>query len=193
MCKVLSNTISHYKQLSVKGCNEIRFANGGHLFAIVSAEKNIHVYNFYTYECTERMKFQGHMGRIMSIDWFQNDMGFTTCGQDGNIYFYDLYSGTDVGERNRQVDANRREVKFTSVVNMPGKQYEFLAVGNEKTIFTTSEALKSIPRPTNDDPTPTPQLPTLSHHISQLVIHHSGKILFAGVGEISDTPYPGAI
>jgi len=151
------------------------------------------VYNFYTYECTERMKFQGHMGRIMSIDWFQNDMGFTTCGQDGNIYFYDLYSGTDVGERNRQVDANRREVKFTSVVNMPGKQYEFLAVGNEKTIFTTSEALKSIPRPTNDDPTPTPQLPTLSHHISQLVIHHSGKILFAGVGEISDTPYPGAI
>jgi len=32
------------------------------------------------------------MGRIMSIDWFPNDMGFTTCGQDGNIYFYDLYS-----------------------------------------------------------------------------------------------------
>ena len=33
----------------------------------------------------------------------------------------------------------------------------------------------------------------LKNHLSQLVIHHSGKILFAGVGEISETPYPGAI
>jgi hypothetical protein len=129
----------------------------------------------------------------MSIDWFPNDMGFTTCGQDGNIYFYDLYSATEVGERNRGKDQNRREVKFTSVVNLPGKSYEFLAVGSEKIIYTESEALKVIPRPTNDVPQPTAQLPELKHHISQLVIHHSGKILFAGVGEQSDTNYPGAI
>jgi len=92
----------------------------------------------------------------MSIDWFANDMGFTTCGQDGNIYFYDLYSGQDVGERNRTMDQNRRDVKFSSVVNLPGKPYQFLAVGNEKIIYTESETLKLIPRPTNDVPHPTP-------------------------------------
>ena len=38
-----------------------------------------------------------------------------------------------------------------------------------------------------------PSLPELKHHISQIVIHHSGKNLIAGVGEISETNYPGAI
>lgn len=96
------------------------------------------------------------MGRVMSIDWFANDMGFTTCGQDGNIYFYDLYSGTDVGERNRSKDQNRLKVKFSSVVNLPGAPYEFLAVGSEKTIYTETESLKVVPRPTADMPHPSP-------------------------------------
>jgi len=65
------------------------------MFAIVSNDKNINVYNFYTYECTERMMFSGHNQRTMSIDWFTNDMGFTTAGGDPNIFFYDLY-GNDV-------------------------------------------------------------------------------------------------
>ena len=127
----------------------------------MNKEKEIYVYNFYTYECQDRMKFTGHMGKIMSIDWFQNDMGFATCGLDGNIYFYDLYSAAGDGERNRAHEASRREVKFTSVVNLPGKQYEFLAVGSEKTIFTMSEQLKMIPRPTSDQPNPAPILPEL--------------------------------
>lgn len=80
---------------------------------------------------------------------------------------------------------------MNSVVNLPGRPYEFLAVGTEKIIFTNTESLKAIPR-TSSDPNPTPRLPDLKHHISQLAIHPSGKILFAGVGEL-DGPYPGAI
>jgi len=90
------------------------------------------------------------MQRIMGIDWFNNDMGFTTCAYDGNIYFYELYGG-EVGERKRSYEANFRDVKFSSVVNLPGKQqpgkkYEFLAVGSEKTIHTESDYLKVLPR-----------------------------------------------
>jgi len=55
MCNVLSNKIDPYKQLPIKGCNEIRFANGGHLFACVAQEKQIHVYNFYTEHCAAQM------------------------------------------------------------------------------------------------------------------------------------------
>ena len=190
MCKVLSNSIQSYKQLTVKGCNEIRFSNGGHLFAIVVNEKNIHVYNFYTYECSEKMQFQDHTQRVMCIDWFHNDMGFSTCGQDGQIYFYDLYTEENES-RNRTKDARRPGAKMNSIVNLPGMPYEFLAVGTEKIIFTNTESLKAIPR-TSSDPNPTPRLPDLKHHISQLAIHPSGKILFAGVGEL-DAPYPGAI
>ncbi len=129
----------------------------------------------------------------MGIDWFSNDMGFTTCGQDGNIYFYDLYSGLETHERNRDKDQTRREAKFTSVVNLPGKPYQFIAVSNEKVIYTETESLKVIPRQLMDGQQATPQLPELKHHIRELVIHHSGKILFAGVGEQSETVYPGAI
>ena len=137
MCRVLSNSISSYQpQISVKNCNDIRFSHGGHMFALVNNEKTIHVYNFYTYECTERMKFQGHIARITSIDWFPNDMGFTTAGQDGNIYFYDLFSDKEIGSRNTDYDCPHGKVKFTSVVNLPGKPYEFIAVGAEKVIET---------------------------------------------------------
>ena len=79
-CNVLSSVIQPYNFMQIKGCNEIRFSNGGHLFACVQNDKVIHVYNTYTGDCSERMIFIGHMGKIMSIDWFQNDMGFTTCG-----------------------------------------------------------------------------------------------------------------
>jgi len=78
-------------------------------------------------------------------------------------------------------------------VNLPNRPYEFIAVGSEKLIYTETEALKFIPRPTNDVPNPAPQLPELKHHISQLVSHYSGKILFAGIGEQSEINYPGAI
>ena len=121
-------------------------------------------------------------------------MGFATCGQDGNIYFYDLYTSQDIGERNRDRDKGRREVKFSSVVKRPGRDYQFIAVGNEKIIYTESNDLKTIPRQlANDGSNPQAQLPDLKHHISQLVIHHSGKILFCGVGEQSEVSYPGAI
>ena len=62
-------------------------------------------------------------------------MGFATCGQDGNIYFYDLYTSQDIGERNRDRDKGRREVKLSSVVNLPGRDYQFIAVCNEKIIY----------------------------------------------------------
>ena len=92
------------------------------------------------------MQFTGHMGRIMGIDWFPNDMGFTTCGQDGNIFFYDLYTSQDIGVRNTDHTFFRRDVKFSSVVNLPGKDYNFIAVGSDKTIHTEANELKTIPR-----------------------------------------------
>ena len=195
MCNVLSNAINSYHTIPIKGCNEIRFSNGGHLFACVYAEKNVNLYNFYTGETTETMSFIGHQARVMSIDWFANDMGFTTCGLDGNIYFYDLYQPQlEPGKRNIPKDKYRRNVQLSSVVNLPGHPYEFIAVGDEKIILTFTDKLKSIPRQTSvtEAVQTVPVLPELRHHLSQLVIHHSGKILFAGVGELGD-PYPGAI
>jgi hypothetical protein len=46
-----------------------------------------------------------------------------------------------IGVRNNEKDYNKKEVKFTSVVNVPGKPYEVLAVGSDKMI-TSNAVLK---------------------------------------------------
>lgn len=83
------------------------------------------------------MQFTGHVSRVRCIDWFENDLGFTTCGNDGNVYFYDLYKPSQVkdpGKRNTDKDFNKKDVKFSAVCNVPGKSYEIFAVGSDKLI-----------------------------------------------------------
>ena len=135
LCNVLSRTINHYRSLPIKGCQEIKFSHGGHLFACAANFKDIFVYDFYTTDCPITMQFTGHVNRVRSIDWFENDMGFASCGTDGNIYFYDLYAyDRDPGKRHQDKDYNKKETKFTSLVNVPGKHYEVYAVGSDGAI-----------------------------------------------------------
>ena len=128
------------------------------------------------------MQFTGHVSRVRCIDWFENDLGFTTCGNDGNVYFYDLYKPgqlKDPGKRNTDKDFNKKDVKFSAVCNVPGKSYEIYSVGSDKLISTNITSKKG-PNTPNE----------LAVTISQLVITPSGKNLIAGVGE---PDRPGAI
>lgn len=90
------------------------------------------------------------------------------------------------------MDKNRKECRFSCVANLPGKPYQFLAVGNERTIFTESEQIKVPPRPSIDGTVKPSELPQLDRQISQITMHNSGKCFFAGVGDQSTTR-PGAI
>ena len=193
VCNILSNKIWPFKTITLKMCSEIKFASGGHLFAC-AAKNEVLVYNFYTVDSPPHMLFTGHLNRVSSIDWFENDLGFTTCGQDGNIYFYDdLYQiGEKSGLRNMNMDKNRKDVRFSCVVNIPGKPYQFLAVGNEQTIYTECEQIKVPPRPTIDGAQRPPELPQIDRQISQLAFHNAGKVFFAGIGDTTQVR-PGAI
>jgi len=108
------------------------------LFAVAHSQTQIHVYNFYTGDCPPSMQFIGHSQRVRCIDWFENDMGISTCGQDGNIYFYDLFthSNDNGNKRNQEYDFNKRDVKLTSLVNVPSKSYQVFAVGSDGQITT---------------------------------------------------------
>ena len=79
------------------------------------------------------MKFsQNHNKSVNSIDWFANDMGFASCGDDGYIYFIDLYTGRTGEKRNMQHSHSEKNVRYLSVANIPGKRYEVLAVGTDR-------------------------------------------------------------
>ena len=119
------------------------------------------------------MHFTGGVQRIRCIDWFENDLGFTTCEQQGLIQFYDLYpENGQVGGRLQDIEVNKKDVKFTSVVNIPGRPYEALAVGNEYKFTYCHMEVKNASKAQDPDAI-----------ISQIVITPSGKSVIAGVGE----------
>jgi len=81
ICNLLSNEIKVVYPLLFKGCTEIVFSHGGHLFACAAGQgnKEIHVYNFYTNDLPRSMQYTGHIGKVKSIAWFENDMGFASA------------------------------------------------------------------------------------------------------------------
>jgi cilia- and flagella-associated protein 57 len=90
MMNVLSKSLNPFKNLPIKACREVRFSNGGHLFAAAAANNQIFVYNFYTGECPSYYQCKGHGNKVRSIDWYEDDMGFVSCGLDGSVLEYDL-------------------------------------------------------------------------------------------------------
>ena len=118
MMNVLSNSMSEYHNFVAKGCREIRFSNGGHLFAASHGIKT-HVYNFYTSDCPPNMICTGHNGKIMNIDWFEDDSGFADCCSMGPVYFYDLEEQRENQSRIKENEFKRPKTCINSIVNVP--------------------------------------------------------------------------
>lgn len=113
------------------------------MFAAAVGPGAIYIYNFYTQECPQNMICKGHSNKVRSIDWFEDDMGFASCGMDGNCYFYDLTMQKETQTRNSERDFNQKGVIFTGLCNIPnqpsGQPYNALVVGNDKHIWRTSD------------------------------------------------------
>jgi WD40 repeat protein len=88
MMNVLSSQLKEYNSVQMKSCREVRFSNGGHLFAAGGLNQGIYVFNFYTAECHPNMQCKGH-AFVKGIDWFDDDSGFCSTGGD-QAYFYNL-------------------------------------------------------------------------------------------------------
>jgi hypothetical protein len=50
------------------------------LFATGYQNNAVYVYNFYTGENPQGYQCKGHINRVKSIDWFEDDMGFVSTG-----------------------------------------------------------------------------------------------------------------
>lgn len=166
---------SNSRTLQIKGCKEIRFSNGGHLFACAVGLNAVYVYNFYTEECPGYFQCKGHVNKVRSIDWWENDMGFTSCGLDGAVLYFDLLVQKEVQSRLTERDFNQKGVFMTSVVNIPGRPYEMYAVGNDRKIWHSKEPKNGF---------------DAGVALSQIVLTSNQKALIGGVGEDNR---PGAV
>lgn len=79
---ICARNLKVYQELFIKSCREIKFSNGGHLFACTD-NHNIKVFRFYQGDCPEGYTFKEHVNKVRSITWFDDDSGFVSSGIDG--------------------------------------------------------------------------------------------------------------
>lgn len=165
---VLSKSLQQFKNIQVKGCTEIKFSNGGHLFAAAYGNNATYVFNFYTNENPPNFQCKGHIQKVRAIDWFDDDMGFVSAGQGGDVFFWELLNVKEGSTRLTEKDFTQKNVQMTGVVNIPGRQHEVYCVGSDGKIWNTN-----MPKDPYEAGT----------QISQVCMTHNGKALFAGTGE----------
>jgi hypothetical protein len=113
MMNVLRKDLVTFKSFAVKGCQEIQFAHGGHLFACIAASQ-IQIYNFWTTENPSYHQFKAHQNKVRCINWYEDDSGFVSCGADGAIYNWNLKEA----QKNEDEHMDKTTV-FSSVVKVP--------------------------------------------------------------------------
>ena len=93
---VLSKSLQQFRQIQSKACHELRFCNGGHLFAASTQNAGLQIYPFYTMnDPPSHYTCKNHTGRVVTVDWFENDMGFASGSQGGEVYQWDLINSKD--------------------------------------------------------------------------------------------------
>ena len=73
--------------LDIKGCKEIRFSNGGHLFAC-NDNTHILVYKFWTLELLNKFSF--HKSTVKILSWLDDDTGLASAANDYQILFWKI-------------------------------------------------------------------------------------------------------
>ena len=61
MMTILMDDLKVYREFSIKGCREVKFSNGGHLFA---AANSTFIQLYSTYTCESIGTLRGHNGKV---------------------------------------------------------------------------------------------------------------------------------
>ena len=74
--------IANFAHHDIRGCTEIQFSNGGHLYALNDDDHKVKVFKFWSNECPPQWVFTGHASPIKSIWWLEDDTGLVSTGRD---------------------------------------------------------------------------------------------------------------
>lgn len=98
---ILENTLKPFKEIRTYNAKHIQFSSFGTMIS-VCAKTAFQIYNFYTRRkifdskdlCNKTKGLIGHTDDIRSLTWDIDDTGFTTCGNDGRVIYWNLSSMT---------------------------------------------------------------------------------------------------
>ncbi|XP_022254877.1 cilia- and flagella-associated protein 57-like, partial [Limulus polyphemus] len=155
---VLIDDLRVEKEFPIRSCKECSFSNGGHIFAAVHGNV-IQLFSSITYE--NFANFKGHNGSIRALVWSWDDYRLVSCGMDGAVYEWDIFSGTRSGE------SVLKTCSYTDVsISSDGKTT--FAVGTDKTIKEISDS--QIIRKAEMG----------NVVLTTVALSHSGRMLFGG-------------
>eukprot|EP00742_Colponemidia_sp_Colp-10_P003011 GILJ01003213.1.p1 GENE.GILJ01003213.1~~GILJ01003213.1.p1 ORF type:complete len:1307 (+),score=279.75 GILJ01003213.1:41-3922(+) len=159
LMNLLMDDIRQFKEFPIKACREVRFSNGGQLFAAVNGNT---IQIFSTYTCENVTNLRGHNGKVRSLYWTQDDTGLVSAGMDGAVYEWKLKD-------------TKRENEFVQ----KGCNFSGVLCTNENKIFAvgSDHMLKEI-----GDSQVTRELDA-GTTLGQIVLSHSQRMLFAGTAE----------
>lgn len=104
---VLAEDLHFCTEFPIKPCHEVRFSNGGQLFAAVVAHR-ILIFNSYDFQCTAQLS--GHAVMIRSICWSLNDQLLTSADLNGIAYTWNIDT-----QKRVDIDDVRKNVCYNCV------------------------------------------------------------------------------
>ncbi|GBF89931.1 cilia- and flagella-associated protein [Raphidocelis subcapitata] len=84
---VLLDDLRTVKEFAIRGCREVCFAHGGHLFAAANGAA-VGVFSTYTSENIGNLR--GHNSKVRGLCWSADDSRLLTAGADGAVYEWRL-------------------------------------------------------------------------------------------------------
>ncbi|TPX34714.1 D-alanine---D-alanine ligase [Synchytrium microbalum] len=169
LMNVLMDDLRLYKEFAVRACREVRFSNGGHLFAAAHGNA-IQVFNTWTFDIIAVLK--GHNGKVRSLHWTPDDQFLVSAGSDGAVYTWSVL------DSKRESEHILKGCGYSSAVSTPdGKR--IYAVGSDR-------MLKQI-----TDSAVTCEI-DCGVTLTQVILSHSGRMMFAGcsTGTVRAMKYP---
>ena len=90
LMSLLIDDIKSIKEFPLRSCRESKFSNGGQYFAAVNST-TIFIHSTWSYELVATLK--GHIGKIRSIHWSDDDTRLISSGMDGAVYEWNVFEG----------------------------------------------------------------------------------------------------
>jgi len=171
LMNLLMDDIRPYKEFAIKMCRECRFSTGGHLFAAVNGN-TIQIYSTYT--CENIGNLRGHNGKVKSVFWTQDDTRIISAGMDGAVYEWQLKDFRRISEN------VLKSCAYTCAVCTADARAIY-AVGSDRKLKEISDS--NVTKEITD---------ATAVQINQIVLSHSGRMLFAGTeaGTIRSYKFP---
>lgn len=190
MMNIFATTIKHYKEIHIKGCKEIKFCNGGHMFAAANGHE-VQVFNFYTGENPQNMKFRKHIAKVTSLHWSEDDSLLYSAGADGAVYEWKINVRPEMQRDEPDYSASKDSNSFECIAvspNTENRSYYLTGKTNDIKEIVNS-VVKNTEKGENEIKQTTRTLET-GVAIKQIGVTHNQKFLVAGTAEAER---PGAL